>query len=249
MFNEFGQYFNKIVKFTKHVSPRNKNPTKEYLDFASNFINFKTPENVYLLGFLWADGSVAKDRNRITFSINIDDGKALKNTFLSTGDWTISENYNVRKNENPLMIFRITNHLFREFLIDNDYISKSWFSACKILSKIPEHLQHYWWRGLIDGDGNIHQNCIRIHSGYNQDWTYIKTLSNKLNLTYRIDKVFTINKNKKHEGGSSINFIKKSSLIFGNYIYKDREKDKIGLDRKFNKFVEIFKPIFLEEPL
>jgi len=45
-----------------------------------------------------------------------------------------------------------------ELLVDNDYKLKSYNSADKILSKIPNSLHHYFFRGLIDGDGCFYLN-------------------------------------------------------------------------------------------
>ena len=88
--------------------------------------------------------------------------------------------YNI-KNKNRLD-FRIVNRFLYNFLKENDYHIKSGASASKILLKIPEHLQHYWWRGFIDGDGCFVRNernrlnILQITSTFDQGWSFIKNI-------------------------------------------------------------------------
>ena len=64
------------------------------------------------------------------------------------------------------------------FLMEMDFKEKSYKSADKILNIIPEKLRHYFFRGLIDGDGcfyiskNKKQKQFTISSSIGQDWGY-----------------------------------------------------------------------------
>jgi len=58
----------------------------------------------------------------------------------------------------------IHNRPLVKYLVDNDYLVKSNASADKILSTIPEKFQHYFFRGLIDGDG-VPPSFQKIYDG------------------------------------------------------------------------------------
>lgn len=212
--------------------------TDEYQKIANDFINFNTPEHVYVLGLIWADGHISKNRNRITCSIVQEDGENLKDIFLKVAPWQIriinkkSKDGYKRK---PQMCFQISNYILTDFLKNNGYISKSWESADKILSKIPEHLKYYWFRGLIDGDGNVGEYCFSISSGIKQDWKYMKRICKKLNIKYYIYQDI-----RKNKGTSNFRISKLKNIYpFGNFIYKNRETDNIGLDRKYKQWITI----------
>jgi hypothetical protein len=127
------------------------------------------------------------------------------------------------------------------FLIENDYDKKSYTSANKILSKIPNEIKHYWFRGLIDGDGCFYHytpkkgSTLRqfvLTSTYEQDWTYFENLCKELEIKYTIKRI------KNIKSASSVIRItnKKGIKKLGEYIYQNFKKDSIGLIRKFNKF-------------
>lgn len=117
-----------------------------------------------------------------------------------------------------------------------DYQNKSGASAKKILSHIPQSLHHYWWRGYSDGDGCFYYSRSKknhavysysIYSCYNQDWSFVSDILNKL------DIFFSINKNTRTVGNSSHIRINRQAGIkkFGEYIYQGVE---FGLQRKRN---------------
>ncbi len=56
-------------------------------------------------------------------------------------------------NEYKQILIRINDKYIKEFLLENDFDKKSLLSPTKVLSKIPDELKHYFFRGLIDGDG------------------------------------------------------------------------------------------------
>jgi hypothetical protein len=76
---------------------------------------------------------------------------------------------------------------------------------------------------------------MSISSSYNQDWIYVETLFNELNIKYSIKKI------KREKSSYSIIRItnKKGIKNFGDYIYENYEIDKIGLSRKYEKYQQI----------
>jgi len=103
-------------------------------------------------------------------------------------------------------------------------------------------LKHYWFRGLIDGDGCFYYykpklgSTLRqfaLASTYEQDWGYFESLCDELQINYKIKR----NKNLK-SSSSYLRITNKDGIIkLGEYIYKNY--DNIGLDRKYKKFKTI----------
>jgi len=218
------------IKKSKKGKRNSKIPLKI---FTEDFIK----ESVYILGLIWADGSV-RDR-KIISSFRYDDGIIFEQFFNKTGQWKCSDLMPTRGKLQRKIIGYSTD--LCEFLVKNDYNVKTSASADKILSKIPENLKHYWFRGLFDGDGYI-TYCTRgsyflcICSSYEQNWRYMASLCEKLKIKYQIRQNIQKNGNKSSEFCiTNKNGIK----LFCEYIYGNRENDLIGLNRKYSKWIEI----------
>lgn len=224
------------------IAATNK-PYDKYSVNPTQFFNIQSPEIAYILGILWADGHVQVHFNhknhphyRVTLSTTYPDIDEILPTFLKTGKWSVYEKKTYNKKHKRAFGINTSNRPLTEFLISKDYKTKSWDSADKILKEIPEHLQHYWFRGLVDGDAHIAKDCITIYSGYEQNWSYIETLCHKLNIRY------SINRRIRNCGGSGeITIRKKQGLkTFLDYIYQNREDDKMGLSRKYYHYKSLF---------
>ncbi len=214
---------------------------------VEQFLDIKTPEVAYILGLLWADGHVQqKDKhNVVSISCQIEDFKIFEKILKKIGDWRIYY-FPPRKKTWKATGWACThNKPLVNFLLDNDYKAKSWSSADKIIEKIPENLKHYWFRGLVDGDGCFYVRkqwwggSLSISSSYNQNWLYMENLCKKLDIHFRINKVVN---GEKYNHSKASHFIidRKNDIIrFGEYIYKNFKIDHIGLFRKFTKFQHI----------
>ncbi len=218
-------------------------PLNEYNINLNLFLDIKIPEIVYLLGFMWGDGyiySLGKGKiNKITICNNLSsDVDEIKNIFLKTGQWNI---YNhKRKNKKDMTEISTNNLPLCNFLIENDFKMKSYYSPDKILNKIPNNLLHYFYLGLSDADGCFYYNktCYQyiITSTLEQNWLFMENLCEKLNIKYNIIKID--NKNSY----SQFRIINKKDIIkIGKFLYKNYHDDKIGLNRKYNKYLDIFK--------
>lgn len=198
----------------------------------------KTKEVSYILGLIWADGTIRHGNSHISISIINDDMIHLKHIFMKTGNW----NYNIinldkygYKQQGRIDIGNVKLH---EILSDYGFKEKSTISPTRLLESIPQNLHHYFLRGLVDGDGcfyinkkhHTYQFCIS--STINQDWDYMIQICNKLNVNYRIDITNTF----KSKSSSFRICRKKDVITLGNYIYQDFS---FGLDRKYQKFLEI----------
>lgn len=220
-------------------------------DFDFENLMVDTPEFSYVLGLIWADGYVenSKKTKRVGITCVYDDLITLEKVFDKVGNWkkTIRNPPNRRK----ALQLRASSKKFIEWLTENDYRSKSYESADKILSKIPEHLQHYWFRGLVDGDGCF-SLCVgktRGHfvcaSGFDQNWGYFENLCKNLQISYGIRRKKRFNKisQKINSYSAFVISCQKYLVTFGNYIYQNYENDGIGLQRKYDKF-SILKNLF-----
>lgn len=218
--------------------------SKKFEEYSVNplpFLNITTPEIAYMLGLLWADGHVQYSSHLgcVELGTTYPDSDVFVPIFLDYGKWSVTT-YKPKNSKHKLRYRILTsNRPLATFLFENDYTSKN-KSPCKILSKIPENLRHYWFRGLIDGDGHVNKDHrhITVTSAYDQDWTFLISLFNKLKIEYKIK----LNK-FKHGTRNSVFMTQKkdSAMKFGGYIYDQRKNDNIGLPRKYNAYLNFLK--------
>lgn len=225
---------------------KKEKPLEKYKVNPNQFISEFTPISVYILGLIWADGHVSKNpkTRSISLATTYPDANTFIPLFLKTGNWSI---YSYKHKNNPT--WKLTcqivtsNKYINDFLLQHGYLSKNNNSADLILSKIPEKLHHYWFRGLFDGDGHLHTDKkgthnLHISSTYDQNWNYIENMCKKLNIRYKILKRI----NKKTQKSSSFYIFGMYRIIdFCNYIYNNYPEDNIGLKRKYDRFLELLK--------
>ena len=212
------------------------------------FTNPNTAEIAYMLGFLWADGYIEHSKKynscKTCLKIVSNDMKEIKHLFDSTGTWKCYT-YKTKDTWQSTTTLSTTNPFLYNFLLENDYDKKSFVSPTKILKVIPDELKCYFFLVFSDGDGcfyinknNPYSYCKQysIAGTYNQDWCDFENLMEEFGCDYTTENVLS----KKGYKSSFLRITNKKSLLsFGKYIYKTIEKDKIGLKRKYNKFIEI----------
>lgn len=212
-------------------------PLNKYNVNSLLFIQDYIKESSYILGLLFADGSIYK--NRITLECIKADIEVFYPIFKKTGSWTIQ--FRNRENRQSYGLIRTTNRPLCEFLLSMNYGPRNINAPTNMLKNIPIKLQKYFFRGLIDGDGCFHINKIKnnymfsLSGRYDQDWSFFTNLLDDLNIKHSIIK--EIRKNGKC---SSVRIENKSGIIkLGDYIYKNYISENIGLQRKYNKFIKI----------
>lgn len=202
-----------------------------------------TAETAYTLGFIWADGSISKE-NKIKIAIKQVDAVIIEPTLMKAWNWNIRRN--IQKTNPPgqlQMSFQKGSVELATKLISYNYRSKD--QAPTILSIIPENLTHYWWRGYSDGDGCF---CISrdghcsysICGPYTQDWSAFEKLVLPMEIHYRIGR--EINKKTGHKGSRIVIPSICGGYKFGNYIYQGFLEDRIGLTRKYEKYLQFNLP-------
>lgn len=214
---------------------------KDFADYNVNpgpIINVETPEAAYFLGLLWADGYIQEGKAySITLTNVLHDAAVFKCALERLGKWNF---YTRPCNKSMHGTLNTTNKPLVRHLVAHDYKAKSHASADKILATIPEHLKHYWFRGLFDGDGHVSRSGkgyeINVSSCYDQDWTYMERLFKTLGIEgYRVFR------REVHKGRMSLIRISNKADVkrFGDYIYQGWPDDKIGLERKHRVWEEM----------
>lgn len=205
------------------------------------FNRIKIPEISYFLGMLWADGCV--HNYEISLGLTYKDMKEIEYILKSFADWYFCKRNPPRGTSwKPTFCARICNRQLREFLINNDYKIKSQKSPAKILSKIPIKLHCYFWRGFLDGDGCIYVQknknwkfgSITFAGSFEQDWSELESLLSKMKIKYKLSRIRSIETD--HKSSKIVISNLDDIIILGDYLYKNRNVDKIGLQRKFNKY-------------
>lgn len=218
--------------------------SENYAIDVNKFVNITSPEVAYFLGYFWADGhikirkTVGGFQYNFVLCINEDDYKDIKDSVFRIGEWKIYFNAPNVKTKRPSASVQIATHNkpLVVYLTGLDVDRKSWIAPTKLLNTIPEHLKHYFWRGYMDGDG-----CFRIDKSsfvafagsLNQDWFEHEAILKQLNIEYRIVRRPTLK-----GGGSGIIFSKIEDIYrWGEYLYQGMEENKMGLNRKYEKWV------------
>jgi hypothetical protein len=232
-----------IVKFYKIKIPKEIkirlineriNKTKKYKINTEMFLTPDTPSACYILGLLWADGSLkGSGDNSVRLTLKKTDGVHIVPIIKTTGNWSIKElKYKIHKN--PVLFFRCCDKKLYSFLTEMGYYDKSQNSAENIICHIPEELRHYWWRGYFDGDGTLNKNNygISITSTINQDWSFLKFLPTSIKL--KTKKYQQIVNGKTQSCSRMLIWGKENVLVFLNYIYSG---EVFGIERKYKHYL------------
>ncbi len=203
----------------------------------SNFTTCLDPFVVYFLGLMWADGNISKSpKHRIKLKIKTSDFDYIRRHLSRVGNFWNEHEYTDSRHPHwsKMTVFETTHRDLWRFFESQDYLIKSGGSADKILSHIPEHLRHYWWRGYFDGDGCISNRRLCFNSGLDQDWGFVENLGKQLNISFDIER-----KDRGSRAGSKTivgrwHFIKKTI----DFLYQG---EQFGFDRKRDKCFDYLK--------
>ena len=175
---------NKRISETKLKQSKNRTYSQYSVD-PTNFISIKNKEISYILGLLWADGSIQEKTKKIQIEITTTDANEIIGLFKQTGNWCFYVRQ--RTDYKTQTTISTTNQILYSFLFNHGYKEKSIISPCSILNQIPNNLKHHFYRGILDGDGNIYQNPktkgfvqVTISGSYIQDWKYMINLCDEL---------------------------------------------------------------------
>jgi hypothetical protein len=213
--------------------------------------NKMTPESVYILGLIYADGSIRngiKSKYCINVTLIKKDMEKLLLVFNTTGDWSVKEYKKLNPNHSDIISVTTFNKDLFNFLVEYGYYNKSSTDTPdKLLDLIPSNLKYQWMRGYFEGDGCIMVNqknnainmSLNIASHYNQNWGFMENMFDELNIKCRIQR--NLAPKDSSRGSNSYVILTKilSVIIFCDYIYEGYETDKIGIHRKWERYQKI----------
>jgi hypothetical protein len=202
------------------------------------FLEIDKKEIAYFLGFLWADGYIHHyisngiNHHVISIEIKSTDAIILQDIFLSFGDWNIQKRKRCHYSE--VTLFTTNNKDLYNFLHECGYNNKSSIEPSQILTKIPEELKIYFWKGLFDGDGSVglcgRGSYFEIASTY--DYKYLEIIN-------FITK-FGVEKYNIYQQISKKGYKSSVLKIYGKEILKLSDLFvEYGLIRKNNNFLKI----------
>jgi hypothetical protein len=222
-----------------NISIRDNNFYKTNKHNLHYFDKIDTSDKSYWLGFLYADGCISK--NTISIKLSEKDISHLlkfKNSLDSENKIFVGTNKNGYGKGNSFCQFAITNKELAETLISYGVFRNK--SKTLEYPNIDEIFFKDFIRGYFDGDGSVY---YYIGKKYNYIYSSISFTGTK-NLLEWILKVIPIQTNCKIHKYKNKNIydlkIGGTNKVkeFYNYIYENSE---LYLDRKKNKFEEIFK--------
>lgn len=193
-----------------------------------NFEIIDTEEKAYWLGFLYADGYISKNENKIELSLAEKDF----NHVLKFKNF-IGKNNKISYREKT----KAYRYSFRSTICKEDLINKGCIPNKSLLLKfptekqVPKNLIRHFIRGYFDGDGwfTNTESCFQIGIIGTEDFIkgFLDTLTN-INTKNKIFNVHRENGAKRYVIGSL-----QDVTNFLNYIYSNCN---IYLDRKYEKY-------------
>jgi hypothetical protein len=189
-----------------------------------------TEEKAYWLGFMYADGYVAKNSNNIELSLKLSDKEHLEKftKFLSKTTEVKTDSFRCRVG--------FKNKKMRKDLINLGCISnKSLILNFPTENQVPNDLTHHFIRGYIDGDGSI---MYRINK------TYISPIISILGtkeFLLKLRETMKWKELKLHHKTHNTNtfFISYSGIYVHDMLDSLYKNSKIYLTRKYNKYLFI----------
>lgn len=215
------------------------------------FDNIDTQEKAYWLGFVWADGNIAKTSRR----------SSGPNRMRIAQKW--SERHHIERLKTALSCDSIIKKISHDGGHDVAQLDINCRPLCAALERlgydvkakririppIPNHLIRHFVRGYFDGDG-----CLSIYTQQVRQWTICKqewSLTGQKELMSEIKDTLTANAGttptvklkgyKRSPDVASLRYGKKSDVVkLYGYLY---EKATVYLPSKHLKFVEFFSRI------
>lgn len=228
----------KVSKEVKSKISKENAHKRKFNDSYYSVIDFTKDINEYssyVLGLLWTDGFLIKNRKTTGITILKDDMLEINWIFDRVGNWYISDRERVGKKESRTLTGY--NPILLDSLTTLDFDKKSYYSPEKLFQLIPEKYLRYLIRGIIDGDGCFYLNKkqytyqLTISSTYEQDWSYYIYFFSKLGFEFKVQR--RLNKKSK---SSIIRLCQRQKIEeLSKWLYDGYEIDKIGLSRKYNK--------------
>jgi len=194
-------------------------------------VDYTNPVFNYYCGLLVTDGFIDDRGNRVSLRLHEKD----KDIIIKLGSYFNRDikSYYVSKFNSYNYDITLTGKYLRNYLSLHYNLHNNKTFTCSMPTTFydPECLRYYI-RGVIDGDGSIRSNEVRIYCGSE---TFIEGLILLLNKTLDVnlkkDYIYRDNKTRKYPGFRSN---KKDTYTLCNWLYKDY--DGWGIERKYKRY-------------
>lgn len=203
------------------------------------FLDLTDPKMVYLMGLMWADGYLHDTKNRFELYIDKNDFNDVYGIIKEIGDWSIHERN--RKDRKPSIVVGCYTRSVCDLMREYGFTEKS-LKQPLFLNRIPKELKHYFFRGLIDGDGCFYispdKKCrqFTLAGSFNQEWDYFTDFLNEFNIKYKVKQKTQKNDTQHY----SVVFLSGKELVkLGDITYENFKVDNIGFIRKYDKYIDI----------
>jgi hypothetical protein len=205
---------------------------------------------IYFLGYLWADGSVSKDKKSTTLYIQEEDAREILPNISKIGE-ILSKPFSTglskpkKAHWKTMMRFYSGDNDLYYFLVQNGYLDKSKKPPTKILEIIPEEKHNLFYLGFFDGDGCAYNGekshklyCFSFSGPFDYDWGFLEAKFCELDIKSRIYRY----KRKKGANSSILATGMFHVEKWSDYIYTGSE-EVAYLSRKKRKCFEIIEHI------
>jgi len=201
------------------------------INVLRNFETIDTEEKAYWLGFLYADGSVGSNDNRIELGLAEKDLHQIEKFRDFIG---INNKISYREKTKSYR-YAFKSVPCKQDLVDHGCVSnKSLVLKFPTEQQVPSHLLRHFIRGYFDGDGwfTNTQNCFQV--GIIGTVNFITGFLNSIELQNKKNKkIFTVH---RENGAKRYVFGAYDDVLnFLNWIYKDAT---IYLDRKYEHYLD-----------
>lgn len=201
----------------------------------SYFEIINSEEKAYWLGFIAADGNVAKKMNSMRINLNEIDKKHLEKFRESIkGNQPIKDS--IREKNHSVYIDMNSNKVCKD-LFKYGITPKKSLTLDINFKLIPQKLIHHFIRGYFDGDGSI--NVYRRPPYYYDEWELSFISTKKVLLAFQ---EFIGISHKLYSCGNNYRFCYKSKKDIEKAILYMYDNANIYLDRKYEKIQEFLMP-------
>jgi hypothetical protein len=204
----------------------------------------------YLLGFLWADGHLSKNKYggyTVRLEIIKSDALQFESKFKSIMD--CSFNHRSRENRQEQTVINITNKHLVNLMIDLGYDNRLKNGLAKTFDYLlTDNKIRAFVRGYFDGDGCVYSNPnkfsfqISFSSGYEQNWDYLFNYLKLSGFNPSIKKTKQENQNKY----SLLRITNQFDCVrFYNIIYDKADIFLMRKKEKYDKIIESRKDLYI----
>lgn len=218
-----------LKKFNLNTKGTTSNVTidEDMFDWSDHYFS-------YMAGLIVTDGYLDYTNNRISIRVSNDGSNEVLTTigkhFMFTGEVNVYKEKNNDLTFRSRRVFEVLKQADIFGCKDNRYFNPSY------IAKLPLKSQIFFMRGILDGDGNIHNNIFRI--GMKSEIFIISLISYlniKFGFNYKLK--FGSNSTKKHYY-PLLEMRKADSKIFLDFIYS-YPRSKLKFLDKYNKYMSI----------